>query len=175
MNGKTLVVKSRRDINPNEEVTITYGNHCNEVFAIQYFFVPKNNPNDVLYMQLRREMTCMRLAKYDGMSVDETKSNFIPFGFVEYGNGDAMKIAKVVHPEDPDEIPSLEIDQNASRIRKEHDYPNEKEAHDEEYQSQIQFKKSIMVRVPAAESSVNKHPYTGYTSQIKKAWLESTS
>ena len=101
VNGKTLVVKSRRDINPNEEVTITYGNHCNEVFAIQYFFVPKNNPNDVLYMQLRREMTCMRLAKYDGMSVDETKSNFIPFGFVEYGNGDAMKIAKVVHPEDP--------------------------------------------------------------------------
>ena len=47
-------------------------------------------------MQLRREMTCMRLAKYDGTSVEETKSNFIPFGFVEYGNGAAMEVAKVV-------------------------------------------------------------------------------
>ena len=26
---------------------------------------------------------------------------FIPFGFVEYGNGDAMEVAKVVHPDDP--------------------------------------------------------------------------
>ena len=100
-NGNKLVVKSRRDIRPGEEVTITYGNHSNEVFAIQYFFIPKHNPNDVLYLQLRREMTCMRLAKYDGTSVDETKSNFIPFGFVEYGNGDAMEVAKVVHPDDP--------------------------------------------------------------------------
>jgi hypothetical protein len=100
-NGKKLVVKSRRPIQPGEEVTITYGNHSNEVFAIQYFFIPKNNPNDVLYMQLRREMTCMRLAKYDGTSVEETKSNFIPFGFVEYGNGAAMEVAKVVHPDDP--------------------------------------------------------------------------
>ena len=128
VNGNTLVVKSRRDINPNEEVTITYGNHCNEVFAIQYFFVPKNNPNDVLYMQLRREMTCMRLAKYDGMSVDETKSNFIPFGFVEYGNEDR----KSCTPRRSKKISSLEVDQNAPRIRKEHDYPDEKEAHDEE-------------------------------------------
>ena len=118
-------------------------------------------------------MTCMRLAKYDGMSVDETKSNFIPFGFVEYGNGDAMKIAKAA-PGRPDEIPSLEIDQNAQQLEKNMITLMEKKRIMKNT-SRNQFKKSIMVRVPAAESSVNKHPYTGYTSQIKKAWLESTS
>ena len=37
------------------------------------------------------------------------------------------------------------------------------------------LRNQLWLEYSAAESSVNKHPYTGYTSKIKKAWLESTS
>ena len=34
-------------------MTITYGNHSNEVFAIQYFFIPKHNPIYMMYIYLQ--------------------------------------------------------------------------------------------------------------------------
>lgn len=96
-----IVVRSCNDIKKGDEVTISYGEHSNEVFAIQYFFIPPANPFDILYLPMRRELTVMRVAKFEGTSVEETNTRFVPYGFVEYGEK-AMEIARVIHPDDPE-------------------------------------------------------------------------
>jgi hypothetical protein len=115
--NSSLVVRSCRDIQPGEQVTISYGEHSNEVFAIQYFFIPDSNPKDVLYLPMRRELTVMRVAKYEGTSITETNSNFIPYGFVEYGEK-ALEVAKVVHPEDPDHFIHWKLRQLREKLEK---------------------------------------------------------